>query len=136
MWLELTDVIGLGESWRDSHCSQDASVPMGTSAEQRERSAGVRCSLASLVLGLCLPNNHQMCRLHLCAERISGSPTVPTAGAGPGKASEGIRGHWGLNSSSDKGRCVGMESHDIFSASGLLAVFSSTLSPLPSVFLF
>lgn len=86
------DAVELGESWRDSHCSQGASAPVETSAaKQRERwgekitgLSGPRALPSQQPSGYCL---------NLCAERISVGPTVPAAGAGLDKASADIRGN-------------------------------------------
>lgn len=78
----------------------------------------------------------RMCSLHLCAERISTSVIVPTPGAGLGWRFCEYPLYLGVDWILDKGRCVGIDSRHVLSASGLPATFSSNLSSLfsPSQF--
>lgn len=74
----------------------------------------------------------RVCRLHLCAERISVSLMVPTAGHGLGEMLLRPRLSLGAELFLRKGRRVGVESCDVLSALSGRAIFSSNLSSLPS----
>lgn len=70
------DAVGLGESWRDSHCSQDASAPVGISAAKQRKRWGEVLTVPSGPRALPSRQPSGVLSSCLCRENFSG-PHLP-----------------------------------------------------------